>query len=67
MEVSKMGDLYRFGVSLEKDLIEEFDNHIRDRNYKNRSEAIRDLIRAELIKKQWLCGNEVVWSRHYNL
>ena len=55
-----MGDLYRFGVSLEKDLIEEFDNHIRDRNYKNRSEAIRDLIRAELIKKQWLCGNEVV-------
>jgi CopG family transcriptional regulator, nickel-responsive regulator len=54
-----MSDLYRFGVSLEKDLIDEFDSHIKARNYKNRSEAIRDLIRADLIKKQWLCDNEV--------
>jgi CopG family transcriptional regulator, nickel-responsive regulator len=54
-----MPDLYRFGISLEKDLIDEFDNHIKTRNYKNRSEAIRDLIRADLIKKQWLCNNDV--------
>jgi CopG family nickel-responsive transcriptional regulator len=54
-----MSDLYRFGVSLEKDLIDEFDKHILDRNYKNRSEAIRDLIRADLVKKEWLCDNEV--------
>jgi CopG family transcriptional regulator, nickel-responsive regulator len=54
-----MSGLYRFGVSLEKDLIDKFDDHIMRRNYKNRSEAIRDLIRAELVKKQWLCGNEV--------
>ena len=54
-----MSSLYRFGVSLEKELIDEFDKHIEGRNYKNRSEAIRDLIRADLIKKQWLCGNEV--------
>jgi CopG family nickel-responsive transcriptional regulator len=54
-----MSDLYRFGVSLEKDLIDEFDDNIKAKNYKNRSEAIRDLIRADIVKKQWLCGNEV--------
>jgi CopG family nickel-responsive transcriptional regulator len=54
-----MADLYRFGVSLEQDLIDKFDDHIKKQNYKNRSEAIRDLIRGELIKKQWLCDNEV--------
>jgi CopG family nickel-responsive transcriptional regulator len=54
-----MSDLYRFGVSLEKELIDEFDRHIQSQNYKNRSEAIRDLIRADIVKKQWLCDNEV--------
>jgi CopG family transcriptional regulator, nickel-responsive regulator len=54
-----MSELYRFGVSLEKDLIDDFDKYIEERNYKNRSEAIRDMIRAELVKKQWLCNNEV--------
>ena len=54
-----MSELYRFGVSLEKDLIEDFDKHIEGLNYKNRSEAIRDMIRSELVKKQWLCDNEV--------
>jgi CopG family nickel-responsive transcriptional regulator len=46
-----MGNLYRFGVSLERDLIDAFDQYIQERNYGNRSEAIRDLIRNELIRK----------------
>lgn len=54
-----MTNLYRFGVSLDKKLINEFDEHIKHENYKNRSEAIRDLIREELVRKQWRCGNEV--------
>ena len=54
-----MGDLYRFGVSLEKELIDEFDAHIRDNNYPNRSEAIRDLIRQELTRKEWAEGGVV--------
>jgi CopG family nickel-responsive transcriptional regulator len=54
-----MSNLYRFGVSLEKDLIKEFDRHILEKSYKNRSEAIRDLIREELVKKQWASDNEV--------
>ena len=61
-----MSDLYRFGISLEKDLIKEFDEHIKSRNYKNRSEAIRDLIRANLVKKQWLCDNEVAGALTMN-
>ena len=47
-----MGELYRFGVSLEKELIDGFDAHIGDKNYPNLSEAIRDLIRQELTRKE---------------
>ncbi len=54
-----MADLYRFGVSLEKELIDGFDKHIEGHDYKNRSEAIRDLIRADLVKKEWLSDSEV--------
>jgi CopG family nickel-responsive transcriptional regulator len=54
-----MSKLYRFGVSLEKKLIDAFDSHIRKQNYQNRSEAIRDLIRNELVKKQWVGGGTV--------
>jgi CopG family transcriptional regulator, nickel-responsive regulator len=54
-----MSELVRFGVSLERTLLEKFDTFIRERNYTNRSEAIRDLIRQELIKKEWLQGEDV--------
>jgi CopG family transcriptional regulator, nickel-responsive regulator len=54
-----MSELVRFGVSLEKTLLEKFDKFIKERNYTNRSEAIRDLIRQELIKKEWLQGEDV--------
>ena len=51
--------LTRFGVSLEKDLLEKFDRLIENKNYTNRSEAFRDLIRQELIKKEWEADEEV--------
>jgi CopG family nickel-responsive transcriptional regulator len=54
-----MSELLRFGVSLEKGLLEKFDRYIRERNYANRSEAFRDLIRQELVKKEWLEGDDV--------
>jgi len=46
-----MSEIVRFGVSLEKNLLDNFDTLIRRRNYTNRSEAIRDSIRQELLKK----------------
>ena len=54
-----MSDLVRFGVSLEKKLLERFDSFIRERNYTNRSEAFRDMIRQELIKKEWVEGEDI--------
>ncbi|OPY81458.1 MAG: putative nickel-responsive regulator [Syntrophorhabdus sp. PtaU1.Bin153] len=54
-----MSELVRFGVSLEKALLSKFDAYIRERNYTNRSEAFRDMIRQELIKKQWVEGEDV--------
>ncbi len=57
-----MSNLVRFGVSLEKELLQKFDKRIREKNYTNRSEAIRDLIREDLIKKEWQEGKEVTGS-----
>lgn len=53
-----MTGLYRFGVSLEKALLDKFDCYIKERNYTNRSEAFRDLIRKELVKKEWSEGKD---------
>ena len=52
-------EVIRFGVSLAKPLLRQFDQHIKRRNYSNRSEAIRDLIRQELVQQDWTAGREV--------
>lgn len=48
-----MDALKRFGVSIEKNLLNKFDDYIKKRGYKNRSEALRDLIRKELVDSRW--------------
>lgn len=47
-----MSGLIRFGVSIEEDLLSRFDELIAKRGYKNRSEALRDLIRDNLVQSQ---------------
>jgi len=42
----------RFGVSIEPELLIKFDKIIKKEGYTNRSEAIRDLIRKNLIIEQ---------------
>ena len=54
-----MSQLVRFGISLERDLLTKFDRLIREKNYPNRSEAFRDMIRENLVKEEWLEGEEV--------
>jgi len=54
-----MADLIRFGVSLDKELSGNFDKRIKQKGYNNRSEAIRDLIRQDLIDKVWSEGGEI--------
>ena len=49
--------LKRFGVSLERELLDEFDKLIKEEGYTNRSEAIRDLIRDNLVQKEWAEGD----------
>lgn len=51
--------LTRFGVSLDKELLHKFDTLCKKRNYGNRSEAFRDLIREELVEEEWNYGGEV--------
>jgi len=48
-----MKRLVRFGVSIEENLLKRFDTYIRERDYENRSEAVRDLMRAALVKNEW--------------
>jgi len=54
-----MSELVRFGVSLEKSLLDRFDDVIREKQYTNRSEALRDLIRRELVQREWQEGGDV--------
>lgn len=49
----------RFGVSLEKDLLEALDLFIQDNSYANRSQAIRALIEKNIVEKKWTCNNRV--------
>ena len=39
---------------MEEKLLARFDRYISENNYKNRSEALRDLIRKELVQEEWL-------------
>jgi CopG family nickel-responsive transcriptional regulator len=43
----------RIGISLEADLLAQFDRLIEQKGYVNRSEAIRDLIREALVQREW--------------
>ncbi len=54
-----MSELVRFGVSIESDLLEEFDSFLEERSYSNRSEAIRDLIRKSIAERDWEEGGVV--------
>ncbi len=62
--------LKRFGVAIPEDLLKKFDDFIKRTGYTNRSEAIRDLIRAEFAKENWLSNKEcagvisIVYNHH---
>jgi CopG family nickel-responsive transcriptional regulator len=55
-----MKKLIRFGVSLDHHLLDDFDLHIKKRKYTNRSEALRDLIRDNLVGQEWDDDKETV-------
>lgn len=64
-----MSDITRFGVSLKSALLDRFDRLIEQSGYKNRSEAIRDLIRDRMIAEEWASSDHEtvgVFSLIYN-
>jgi CopG family nickel-responsive transcriptional regulator len=57
-----MSQLERFGVSMEKGLINNFDHIIDNKGYPNRSEAIRDLVRNMIVEENARLGSKEVIS-----
>ena len=49
----------RFGVSLEEDLLNRLDKLVEDKQFPNRSQAIRFLINTKMIEQQWKEDEEV--------
>jgi len=59
-QVITLSKLVRFGVSIDENLLKKFDALIMKRGYNNRSEAIRDMIRNQLVETSWSSGEEEV-------
>ncbi len=55
-----MPDLIRFGISMERELLSRLDREIVKAGYPNRSEAIRDMIRNQLVELDWSREDEEV-------
>ncbi len=49
----------RFGVSVEKELLDALDNYVKENFFTNRSQAIRHLLEKYLVEEKWKCDNEV--------
>jgi CopG family transcriptional regulator, nickel-responsive regulator len=50
----------RFGVSMDEALLGKLDAFIKGKGYANRSEAIRDFVRENLVEEEWETGKPVV-------
>ena len=48
-----MGRTVRFAISLDDELLEQFDRLCQLKRYATRSEAVRDLIRSRLVEEDW--------------
>jgi len=51
-----MEKVTRIGISIEPELLEKFDQYIEERQYTNRSEAVRDIIRNGMVAEEWEKG-----------
>ena len=67
-----MSDVIRFGVAMPKALLGKFDSFISKRNYPNRSQVLRDLIRQVLVEEELKLKNKetvgtitLVYNHHY--
>jgi CopG family nickel-responsive transcriptional regulator len=56
----RMSSLIRTGISLNRELLERFDRMIEQKGYSNRSEAIRDIVRAHFVEEDVVSNKAVV-------
>ena len=54
--------IVRFGVSLEKELLEALDNYVEQNRFANRSQAIRHIVNNHITDTKWQCNNLVAGS-----
>jgi len=57
-----MEQLMRFSVSMEEDLLHQFDHLVEHKGYANRSEAIRDIVRDALVEESIKAPGGVVYG-----
>jgi len=55
-----MSELVRLSLSLEKPLFERLEKMVKRSGYGNRSEFVRDMIRHQLVEREWDANTEVV-------
>jgi CopG family nickel-responsive transcriptional regulator len=55
-EGAAVSELVRFSVSLEADLLEQFDRYCAAEKFATRSEAVRQLLRETLTQQGWAAG-----------
>lgn len=54
-----MAKVSRFSVSMDAQLLESFDQQIKEQGYPNRSNAIADLVRESIVHEKWTEDKEV--------
>src|SRR5262249_28357289 len=52
------GHLIRFGLAMDERLLARLDRWVLRREYPNRSEAVRDLVREGLVGEEWETGDQ---------
>ena len=55
-----MSEIVRFSVSVEEELLDQFDEYCRQERFATRSEAVRQLIRDRLTHRAWQTGSHEV-------
>lgn len=55
-----MSDLVRMSFSIEQNLFDKLEELVAQSGYTNRSEFVRDMIRQQLVQRQWDKNQEVV-------
>ena len=55
-----MSGIVRFSVSVEEELLKQFDKYCKEEQFATRSEAVRQLIRDMLTRRAWESGSQDV-------